>query len=97
MARSDSENPNLLFGWLLEQPQDRLLNLLAVCTSLSINGVSREEGPSAVNALAGALSLNLSAYWQPTRASYLDHVSKDRIVAVVSEVVSKEEGRGSPR
>lgn len=86
------KNPNLLFGWLLEQPQERLLNLLAVCTSLSINGVSREEGPNAVNALAGALSLNLSAYWQPTRASYLDHVSKDRIVAVVSEVVSKEEG-----
>jgi ParB family transcriptional regulator, chromosome partitioning protein len=86
------KNPNLLFAWLLEQPQERLLNLLAVCTSLSINGVSRDEGPNAINAVAGALNLNLSAYWQPTRASYLDHVSKARIVAIVSEVVSKEEG-----
>ena len=86
------KNPNLLFGWLLEQSQERLLNLLAVCTSLSINGVARTEDPNAINAIAGALNLNLSAYWQPTRASYLDHVSKARIVAIVSEVVSKEEG-----
>jgi len=86
------KNPNHLFGWLLEQPQDRLLSLLALCTSLSINGVSREEGPNAINAIAGALNLNLSAYWQPTCESYFNHVSKDRIVAVVSEVVSKAEG-----
>lgn len=86
-------NPNELFGWLLEQPQDRLLNVLSVCTALSINGVSRNDAPNAVNAIAGALDLNLSAYWQPTRESYLNHVSKDRIVAVVSEVVSAEEGK----
>lgn len=85
------KNPNLLFGWLLEQAQDRLLNLLALCTSLSINGVARDEGPNAVNAIAGALHLNLSAYWQPTRTSYLNHVSKDRIVTVVSDAVSREE------
>ncbi|SAL73165.1 nuclease [Caballeronia udeis] len=86
-------NPNELFGWLLEQPQDRLLNVLSVCTALSINGVSRNDAPNAVNAIAGALDLNLSAYWQPTRESYLNHVSKDRIVAVVSGVVSAEEGK----
>ncbi|CAE6842953.1 ParB/RepB/Spo0J family partition protein [Paraburkholderia aspalathi] len=86
-------NPNELFGWLLEQPQDRLLNLLSVCTALSINGVSRDAGPNAINAIAGALDLNLSAYWQPTRESYLNHVSKDRIAAVVSEAVSPEEGK----
>lgn len=85
------KNPNLLFGWLLEQPQERLLNLLAVCTSLSINGVAREEGPNGVNAIAGALNLDLSNYWQPTKASYFQHVSKDRITAIVGEVVSKEE------
>lgn len=86
------KNPVLLFGWLLEQPQDRLLNLLAVCTALTINGVARDERPNAVNVVAGALDLNLSAYWQPTRTGYLDHVSKDRIATIVSQVVSKEEG-----
>lgn len=83
---------NALFAWLLEQPQERLLSLLALCTALSINGVARSEDPNAINAVAGALNLDLSAYWQPTRASYFDHVSKARIVAIVSEVVSKEEG-----
>ncbi|KWK68728.1 ParB/RepB/Spo0J family partition protein [Burkholderia ubonensis] len=85
-------NPNELFGWLLEQSQTALLNILAVCTALSLNGVSRTENPNAINALVGALELDLSAYWKPTRETYFDHVSKDRIAAVVSEVVSKEHG-----
>lgn len=85
-------NPNELFGWLLEQSQTALLNILAVCTALSLNGVSRTENPNAINALVGALELDLSAYWKPTRETYFDHVSKDRIAAVVSEVVSKEQG-----
>ena len=86
-------NPNDLFGWLLEQTQDRLLNLLSVCTALSINGVSNTEGPNAINTIAAALEVNLSTYWQPTCESYLSHVSKDRIVAIVSAAVSPDEGK----
>lgn len=85
-------NPNELFAWLLSQPQERVLNVLALCTSLSLNGVARDEGPNAINTIAGALNLDFSTYWQPTQASYLGMVSKDRIVAIVTEVVSKEEG-----
>ncbi|WP_175816990.1 ParB/RepB/Spo0J family partition protein [Burkholderia diffusa] len=86
------KNPNELFGWLLEQSQTALLNILAVCTALSLNGVSRTEEAHPINTIAGALELDLSAYWKPTRESYFDHVSKDRIVAIVGEVVSKEQG-----
>ncbi|RQQ79035.1 ParB/RepB/Spo0J family partition protein [Burkholderia stagnalis] len=86
------KNPNDLFGWLLSQPQAVILNILAVCTAISLNGVSRAEEGNPINAIAGALELNLMNYWKPTRESYLNHVSKDRIVAVVSEVVSKEQG-----
>ena len=86
------KDPNELFGWLLGQPQQAVLNILAVCTAISLNGVSRAEEGNPINAIAGALELDLAAYWKPTREAYLNHVSKDRIVAVVSEVVSKEQG-----
>ncbi|MDF0506865.1 ParB N-terminal domain-containing protein [Burkholderia cenocepacia] len=86
------ENPNDLFGWLLGQAQPVVLNILAVCTAISLNGVSRAEEGNPINAIAGALELDLAKYWKPTRESYLNHVSKDRIAAVVSEVVSKEQG-----
>ncbi|MCX4176627.1 MULTISPECIES: ParB/RepB/Spo0J family partition protein [Paraburkholderia] len=87
------KDPNALFGWLLEQSQAALLNILAVCTAISLNGVSKTEGPNAINAIAAALDVNMSAYWQPTRESYLDHISKDRIVAIVGEAVSPDEGK----
>ncbi|WP_058034568.1 ParB/RepB/Spo0J family partition protein [Burkholderia pseudomallei] len=86
------KNPNDLFGWMLSQPQAVILNILAVCTAFSLNGVSRAEKGNPINAIAGALELNLAGFWKPTRESYLNHVSKDRIVAVVSEVASKEQG-----
>ncbi|MBN3506336.1 ParB/RepB/Spo0J family partition protein [Burkholderia cenocepacia] len=86
------KNPNDLFAWLLGQPQAVVLNILAVCTAISLNGVSRAEEGNPINAIAGALELDLTKFWTPTRESYLSHVSKDRIVAVVSEVVSKEQG-----
>ncbi|MBN6738878.1 ParB/RepB/Spo0J family partition protein [Burkholderia multivorans] len=92
VTRMIPKNPNELFGWLLEQPQAVVLNILAVCTALSLNGVSRTEEPNAINALAGALELDLTKYWKPTCESYLNHVSKDRIVAIVSDVISKEHG-----
>ncbi|QRA15174.1 ParB N-terminal domain-containing protein (plasmid) [Burkholderia thailandensis] len=82
-----------VFGWLLEQSDERLMNLLALCTALSVDGVVGNEQPHAINAIAGALNLDLSAHWQPTRENYLDHVSKDRIAAVVSSVVSPDEGK----
>lgn len=86
-------DPNALYGWLLQQSQEALLDLLALCTALTLNGVARTETPDAINAIAGALELNLSTYWQPTCDSYLNHVSKDRIVTIVSEVVSADEGK----
>ena len=87
------ENRSELFGWLLEQSDERLLKLLTLCTALSVDGVASDEQPHAINAIAGALNLDLAAHWQPTRENYLDHVSKNRIVAIVASVVSPEEGK----
>jgi ParB family transcriptional regulator, chromosome partitioning protein len=78
-----------LLPWLTEQdPGTTLLDLLAFCTGTLIDGIAGEEKPHAINALAGALNLDMTRYWTPTRATYFDHVSKARIAEVVSAAVS---------
>lgn len=76
-----------LFAWLLDQSQQDLLELLAVCTAASIDTVSsRENAPSdEVAALMSALSLDMADWWEPTPENYLSYVSKDRILTVVVE------------
>ncbi|PTQ82749.1 ParB family chromosome partitioning protein [Nitrosospira multiformis] len=81
-----------LFGWLLEQSQQDLLDLLAFCTAISVNTVSEREStpPQEVTALMTALNLDMADWWKPTSGNYLSHVSKDRILSVVAEAVSTE-------
>jgi ParB family chromosome partitioning protein len=78
-----------LLPWLIEQdPGTTLLDLLAFCTGALLDGIAGDEKPHAINALASALSLDMTRYWTPTRASYFDHVSKARIAEVVANAVS---------
>ncbi|WP_454825241.1 ParB/RepB/Spo0J family partition protein [Paraburkholderia xenovorans] len=78
-----------LLPWLRGQdPGTTLLDLLAFCTGTLLDGIAAEEKPHAINRLAGALNLDMSRYWTPTRAAYFDHVSKARIAEVVSAAVS---------
>jgi ParB family chromosome partitioning protein len=77
-----------LLRWLIEQTDERLLLILAQYVAASVDSVRPDERPHAINALVPALGLNLADAWQPTKAGYFDHVSKDRIVDVVSAAVS---------
>ena len=78
-----------LLPWLVQQdPGTTLLDLLAFCTGTLLDGIAGEEKPHSINALAGALNLDMTRYWTPTRATYFDHVSKARIAEVVSAAVS---------
>ena len=63
-------------------------DLLAFCTGTLLDGIESEEKPHAINAPAGALNLDMTRYWTPTRATYFDHVSKARIAEVVSTAES---------
>ncbi len=65
-----------------------MLDLLAFCTGTLLDGIVGEEKPQAISALAGALNLDMTRYWTPTRATYFDHVSKARIGEVVSAAIS---------
>lgn len=78
-----------LLPWLAKQdPGTTLLDLLAFCTGTLLDGIVGEEKPQAISALAGALNLDMTRYWMPTRVTYFDHVSKARIGEVVSAAVS---------
>jgi ParB family transcriptional regulator, chromosome partitioning protein len=81
-----------LFGWLLQQNQSDLHDLLAFCTAVTVNTVSgRENAPSEdVAALMIALNLDMAAWWNPTPENYLAHVSKEQILTVVAEAVSTD-------
>ncbi|WP_408402348.1 hypothetical protein [Paraburkholderia sediminicola] len=59
-------------------------------TGTPLDGIAREEKPHAINALAGALNLDMTRRWTPTRATYCNHVSKARIAEVVSAAVSRK-------
>lgn len=81
-----------LLTWCIEQSDERLMLILAQYVAASVDGMTPKEAPHAINGLVAALGLNLAEAWQPTRASYFDHVSKARIVEIVSVTVSPTEG-----
>lgn len=72
-----------------------LLDLLAHCASLTVNGVrapfDRKPGAWAhADRLVEAVDLDMSGYWTATVASYLGRVTKARIGEAVREAVSEE-------
>jgi ParB family chromosome partitioning protein len=96
-------------GWAKRLPRDpaeawafvralggsELLELLAHCTSLSVNAVqspmARRPGAWAhADALAEAVTLDMTTTWAPTAANYLARVTKARIAEAVREAVSEE-------
>ncbi|TQJ94678.1 ParB/RepB/Spo0J family partition protein [Achromobacter sp. SLBN-14] len=82
--------------WLLEQPQPDLIELLAVLASVSLylrQSHSYGAEPKHLDRLAGIIDLDMSKWWKPTTQSYLAHVSKDRLAAVVTEAVDAEQAK----
>ena len=84
-----------IFGWLCELPQAELLQLIAVCSALTLDSVSEHvfeaaplEGHAAAIANRGAL--DMADWWAPTSASYFEHVSKANTLAVVTQMASAQ-------
>lgn len=77
-----------IFPWVLKQDHATVLHLLTclvASTVTGVYGVEREE--QSTDALAVALGLDMSKWWAPTGSSYFNHVSKGRILEVVTEAV----------
>lgn len=79
------EERSAWFDWLIRLPQAELLDLLALCTALTLNALPGTGAASDANALAEAVSLDMADWWEPTAAGYLNQVSKAQIVQALRE------------
>ena len=78
-------------AWLHMQPQETVLQVLALCVASSLDTTQTREGACpAFTVLACALNLDMCQWWTPTAASYFSHLPKDRIGDVVTDAASSE-------
>ena len=92
-ARMPADEEALL-PWLIAQPQQTVLDLLALCSALSVNTIVRQECDHPGDALVAAVGLDMADWWTPTAGGYLNHVPKARIVEDVTDVTGV--GRAAP-
>lgn len=87
-----TENGQIL-TWALAQETDTLLELLAYLVATTVQGVQHHESTQAtpLDRLAALLELDMAEWWSATGETYLNHVSKDRIIHVVSQGASPEQ------
>ena len=71
--------------WLIELPQADLLELLALCTTMTVNALPGAGAACDANALAAAVELDMADWWEPTPARYLNHVPKSQIITALEE------------
>jgi ParB family chromosome partitioning protein len=73
------------FAWLLELPQADVLELLALCGALTVNGLPSVSATYDTDVLAAAVQLDMADWWVPTAEGFLNHVSKAQIVQALRE------------
>lgn len=84
-----------LWPWLLGQDEEVRRALMAYCAARTVDAVCRpwEQGSRRLahaDRLAEALGLDMTAWWSPTRDTYLGRVSKAQILEAVREAVSPQ-------
>lgn len=83
-----------LLTYLTDLPQPELLNLLALCTALTVNlTVMRADHPQPGQDIAQAVALDMAVWWQPTAESYFQHLPKAAILEAVGEYAPSEVSR----
>src|SRR5258708_8283587 len=80
-----------LWQWLLDQPQNVLLNVLAAAAAPTVNAVQRpHDEPSngrlgGAKALARALEFNMTNWWQASAANYFGRIKKEQIFQAIED------------
>ncbi|MER8447121.1 hypothetical protein NKH52_28445 [Mesorhizobium sp. M1066] len=88
-------NPADLWPWLVAQPQDVLLDLLAVLAAANLNAVvgrheTGRERIAQADLMAEAVGLDMGLWWTPEEA-FLSRLSKADIAGVMREAACPEE------
>jgi ParB family chromosome partitioning protein len=86
------EAPEGLWDWLVAQDQSVILQLLAFCASQTVDAVRLSHGApdrarlAAADRLAQAVDLDMADWWKPASTGFLSRLTKDQILAVLTEV-----------
>lgn len=85
-----------LWGFVADLDDERRMSLFAHCAAATVFAVKlkwdrRPGAQEAADRLARAVSLDMTAHWQPTADAYLSRVTKAQIAEAVREAVSDEE------
>jgi ParB family chromosome partitioning protein len=89
------ERVEQLWDWLIHQPQDVILDLLAFLVAQTINVVqlphqqSDEVHLQGANALSKALGLDMANWWAPTAENYFGRIKRDQILAAITEATAR--------
>ncbi|MCX7200617.1 MAG: hypothetical protein NTW37_22185, partial [Proteobacteria bacterium] len=73
------------FGWLIGLPLSELIDLLALCSALTLNALPGAGAAASAHALSAALGLDMADWWEPTAEGYLSHVPKAQIVEALKD------------
>lgn len=93
LARLPAQQADWL-PWLIGLPQAELIELLVLCSALTVNGLPATGASANVDALVAAVGLDMADWWVPTAESYLKHVSKAQIVQALHEAGPELAGGG---
>lgn len=74
-----------VLAWLLTEPTERVLDLLAFCTAVRVDATvfSAKATDVHADALAGAVALDMHAWWTPTAANYFNALPKPKIIEAI--------------
>lgn len=79
------ENQGEWLGWLFTLSQADLIDLLSLCSALTVNALPAASASASADAIASALGLDMADWWEPTAEGYLNHVPKAQIVEALKE------------
>jgi len=82
------------FRWLIDLSHAELIDLLALCSALTVNALPGAGASASANTLAAVLGLDMADWWEPTPEGYLNQVPKAQIVAALKEAGPDLSGGG---
>ena len=89
-----------LSEWLMQLTTEDRDNLLAHCIGMTADALQSAHrvgtAPEHADKIATALGLDMRTWWRPTHGNFLGRITKNDILAAVSEGVSQQASCGSP-
>jgi ParB family transcriptional regulator, chromosome partitioning protein len=82
--------PAQLLTWLLQLDDSQRMELLALCVAMTLNDVRDTQRAAPLDAVCGALQLDMADWWEPTADGYFSRITKDGILKAITEGAGAE-------